>query len=203
MTHGPAPKGSRREGEQCVGRRRPACTIGGWPLWRRALGTSSISTRRLALTVMIYFVAGSQFHSPAVTSDALSGLSGIGELTADGDAAPDARRARRSRFSTLFKSGTSNYPVYLLSGIVFFNFFHEALSIGMASITGHAPLIKKVYMPKYIYPFSKLLSSLINFILSFIPLLLVMLATGTPVRASMLLLVFDAACLLGFVRWKR
>lgn len=86
---------------------------------------------------------------------------------------------------------------------MFFNFFHEALSIGMASITGHAPLIKKVYMPKYIYPFSKLLSSLINFILSFIPLLLVMLATGTPVRASMLLLVFDAACLLGFVRWKR
>ena len=102
-------------------------------------------------------------------------------------------------FSTLFKSGTPNYPVYLLSGIVFFNFFNEAISMGMTSITGNAALIKKVYMPKYIYPFSKLLSSLINFTLSFIPLLLVMLATGTPVRASLLLLVFDIACLLGFV----
>lgn len=102
-------------------------------------------------------------------------------------------------FSTLFKSGTPNYPVYLLSGIVFFNFFNEAISMGMTSITGNAALIKKVYMPKYIYPFSKLLSSLINFGLAFIPLLLVMLATGTPVRASLLLLVFDIACLLGFV----
>lgn len=102
-------------------------------------------------------------------------------------------------FSTLFRSDTPNYPVYLLSGIVFFNFFSEAVSMGMTSITGNASLIKKVYMPKYIYPFSRLFSSLINFGLALIPLLLVMVVTGTALRPSLLLLVFDILCLMGFV----
>lgn len=102
-------------------------------------------------------------------------------------------------FSTLFKSDVPNYPVYLLSGIVFFNFFSEAVSMGMTSITGNASLIKKVYMPKYIYPASRILSSLVNFALAILPLFLVMLFTGTPFRPSLLLLVFDILCLLGFV----
>lgn len=102
-------------------------------------------------------------------------------------------------FSTLFKNDTPNYPVYLLTGIVFFNFFNEAVSTGMTAITSNASLIKKVYMPKYIYPVSKILSSMINFALALIPLLLVMIATGTPLRLSLLLLIFDILCLMGFV----
>lgn len=102
-------------------------------------------------------------------------------------------------FSTLFKSDIPNYPVYLLSGIVFFNFFSEAVSMCMSSITGNASLIKKVYMPKYIYPVSRILSSLVNFALAILPLFLVMIFTGTPFRPSLLLLVFDILCMLGFV----
>ena len=94
-------------------------------------------------------------------------------------------------FSTLFKSDIPNYPVYLLTGIVFFNFFSEAVSMGMTSITGNASLIKKVYMPKYIYPVARILSSLVNFALAILPLFLVMLFTGTAFRPSLLLLVFD------------
>ena len=102
-------------------------------------------------------------------------------------------------FSTLFKSDIPNYPVYLLSGIVFFNFFNEAVSMGMTSITGNASLIKKVYMPKYIYPVSRILSSMVNFALAIIPLLLVMVITGTAFTPALLLLLFDMLCLLGFV----
>lgn len=102
-------------------------------------------------------------------------------------------------FSTLFQSDIPNYPVYLLSGIVFFNFFNEAVSMGMTSITGNASLIKKVYMPKYIYPVSRILSSLVNFALAIIPLFLVMLITGTAFTPALLLLLFDMLCLLGFV----
>lgn len=102
-------------------------------------------------------------------------------------------------FSTLFKSDIPNYPVYLLSGIVFFNFFSEAVSMGMTSITGNASLIKKVYMPKYIYPVSRILSSLVNFVLAIIPLFLVMLITQTVFTPALLLLIFDMLCLLGFV----
>jgi len=102
-------------------------------------------------------------------------------------------------FSALFKSDIPNYPVYLLSGLVFFNFFNEAVSMGMTSITGNAALIKKVYMPKYIYPLSRVMSSLVNFALALLPLFLVMLFTGTVFTPAMLLLVYDILCLVGFV----
>ena len=101
-------------------------------------------------------------------------------------------------FSTLFQSSIENYRIFLLTGIVFFNFFNEATGMCMTSITGNASLIKKVYMPKYIYPLSRIVSSLINFSLALIPLFLVMLLTGTPFRPSLLLLIFCILCQLGF-----
>ncbi|MBO4324731.1 MAG: ABC transporter permease [Lachnospiraceae bacterium] len=101
-------------------------------------------------------------------------------------------------FSTLFNSDIEKFPVYLLIGIVFFNYFNEAVSMGMTSITGNASLIKKVYVPKYIYPVSRVISSLINFLLALIPLFLVMIITGTGFRPSLLLLVFDIICLTAF-----
>ena len=102
-------------------------------------------------------------------------------------------------FSTLFKNNITNYPVYLLTGIVFYNFFNEAVTLGMTSITTNAALIKKVYMPKYIYPISRVTSSMINFLLALVPLLMVMLITGTGLHFSLLLLVFDVICLLVFI----
>ena len=102
-------------------------------------------------------------------------------------------------FSTLFKSNIPNYPVYLLTGIVFFTFFNECLSLGMTSITSNASLIKKVYMPKYIYPVSRILSSLVNFAFALMPLFLVIILTGTKVTPAIFLLLFDILCLLGFV----
>ena len=102
-------------------------------------------------------------------------------------------------FSTLFKSDIRNYPVYLLTGIVFFNFFSEAVSMGMTSILGNASLIKKVYVPKYIYPVSRVASSTINFFLAFIPLTLVIILTGTGLHASFFLILFDVLCFLGFI----
>ena len=102
-------------------------------------------------------------------------------------------------FSTLFRSDVPNYPVYLLVGIVLFNFFSESISSGMVSITSNASLIKKVYMPRYIYPVSKICSSLINFVLSFIPIFLVMILTGTRFSWSMLLLLYCIGCMVLFI----
>lgn len=101
-------------------------------------------------------------------------------------------------FSMVFKSDTPNYPVYLLSGTVFFSFFSEAVSQGLMSIAGNAALINKVYMPKFVYPVSKVISSLVNFVLAFMPIFLVMFFTGTPVRPAMLLILFDVLCLVVF-----
>lgn len=101
-------------------------------------------------------------------------------------------------FSTLFKSDIPNFRLYLLSGIVCFNFFSEATTMGLQSIVGNAALITKVYVPKYIYPVSRVFSSTINLLLSLIPLLAVMLLTGTPVRPAILLLPFGLICLVAF-----
>lgn len=101
-------------------------------------------------------------------------------------------------FSTLFKSDIPNFPLYLLSGIVCFNFFSEATTMGLQSIVGNAALITKVYVPKYIYPVSRVFSSAINLLLSLIPLLAVMLLTETPIRPAILLLPFGLICLVGF-----
>lgn len=101
-------------------------------------------------------------------------------------------------FSTLFRGDIPNYPLYLLSGIVCFNFFSEASNMALQSITGNASLITKVYVPKYIYPLSRVLSSTINLLMALIPLLMVMLLTRTPVRPAILLLPIGLVCLVGF-----
>lgn len=101
-------------------------------------------------------------------------------------------------FSTIFKSNIQNFAVYLLIGIVFFNFFAEATGAGITSIVGNTSLITKVYIPKYIFPVSKVLSSTINFLLSLIPLILAILITRTPIRPALLLLPFPVLCTIVF-----
>ena len=101
-------------------------------------------------------------------------------------------------FSTLFRSDIPNFALYLLTGIVCFNFFSEAVSMALTSIVGNAGLITKVYVPKYIYPLSRVLSSCVNLSLSLIPLLAVMLLTGVPIRPALLLLPFGLGCLFLF-----
>lgn len=97
-------------------------------------------------------------------------------------------------FSTVFKSNIPNFPVYLLTGIVMFNFFSEASSMCLESITCNASLITKVYVPKYIYPLSRVMSSLVNLVISLIPLLIVTLITGVHLNWSLLLLPIPILC---------
>lgn len=89
-------------------------------------------------------------------------------------------------FSTLFRFDVENYPVYLLSGQIVFSMFSEITNTCMGSVLGAASLMKKVSVPKYIFPLSKAISSLVNFTFSFLALLTVMIATGAPVHPQML-----------------
>lgn len=91
-------------------------------------------------------------------------------------------------FSTIFRTETENYIVYLLSGIVVWNAFVEAVNLGMESITGSASIINKVYVPRYIYPLSNVFSALINLLISLIPLVLICLITGLQITKAYLLL---------------
>lgn len=101
-------------------------------------------------------------------------------------------------FSTIFNSEIENFLVYLLSGIVFFNFFSEATNMGLMSIVGNSSLITKVYIPKYIFPVSRVMSSTINLIISMVPLLLVVIITRVQITSAFLLLPFSIICIVLF-----
>ncbi len=101
-------------------------------------------------------------------------------------------------FSTIFKSDIPNYPAYLLIGIVTFNFFTEASGMALSSIVGNAGLITKVYMPKFIYPLTRVMSSVVNLGISLIPLVLVSLVTGIQFKKSAILSLFFFCCVIIF-----
>lgn len=98
-------------------------------------------------------------------------------------------------FSTIFKSDIENFAVYLLSGIVCYNFFSEVTNMSLTSIVENSSLITKVYIPKCVYPISRALSSGINFLLSLIPLIAVLLFTRTPITYAVAVLPFAMVCL--------
>lgn len=98
-------------------------------------------------------------------------------------------------FSALFRFDIEYYPVYLLSGIVMFNFFSESTSLTMNSIISSAALIKKVYVPQYIYPLTRTISSVINLMISMIPLLAAVLISGIRPTASTLLIIIPILCI--------
>ena len=57
-------------------------------------------------------------------------------------------------FSNLFKFDIEYFPVYLLSGQLIFNFFSESTTNAMSAIIANGPLIKKIYVPKYLFVLS-------------------------------------------------
>lgn len=103
-------------------------------------------------------------------------------------------------FSNIFRisSPDVNYLAYLLSGLVMFNYFSEASNLAMSSVVGSFSLINKIYIPKYIFPLSKCLFVGINFLLTLIPLYIVLFATGTGVNIYHLFLPYAYICLFMF-----
>lgn len=93
-------------------------------------------------------------------------------------------------FSTVFRQDIDNFPVYLMCGQLIFNFFNEATNMAMGSITGNASLIKKVYLPKYLFPVSRVCSSLVNLLTSFIALVIVIVVTQTHISWTIVLTIF-------------
>ena len=81
-----------------------------------------------------------------------------------------------------------NYLVYLISGLVIFNYYSEATNLAMSSVVANFTLINKVYIPKYIFPLEKCIFTLINFALSLVPMYAIIILTGTPLSFYHLLL---------------
>ena len=90
-------------------------------------------------------------------------------------------------FSNLFKFDVEYFPVYLLSGQLIFNFFNEATTNAMGAIVANGPLIKKIYVPKYMFVLSRIFSSSINLLASFTAMIFVMHAMRVELHYTVLL----------------
>lgn len=73
-----------------------------------------------------------------------------------------------SVFSFIFRFNIEHFQVYLILGQITFSVFSEATQVSLTTVVGAGQMIKKVYLPKYIFPFSKVTFSFMNFLLSFV-----------------------------------
>ncbi len=86
-------------------------------------------------------------------------------------------------FGKLMKFGSvEHYAIYLLFGIVLWNFFLEATSQGMASIVARSDLLRKINFPKYIIVLSATISALINLALNLVIVAIFMIVNGVSLR---------------------
>jgi ABC-type polysaccharide/polyol phosphate export permease len=91
-------------------------------------------------------------------------------------------------FSHVMKS-IPNYHMYVLSGILVWNFCNTSIQSGAASILNHAHLIKKVRTETWIFPLVPIGTAVINFLLSLVPFFIVQLATGLAPQLNLLWLL--------------
>lgn len=102
-------------------------------------------------------------------------------------------------FSQLFKSNIDNFAIYYLSGYILYSFINDSTTAALFSVVYNASLMKKVYIPKYMFPVSKVFSSLVNLGFSFVAMLIVMIITRTPLKVTIVLLPFIVFYVLSFV----
>jgi ABC-type polysaccharide/polyol phosphate export permease len=100
-------------------------------------------------------------------------------------------------FSQIFRFDVPNYAAYVLSGLLVWNFFSQTTTASMVSLIWGGELFKRIYLPRAVFAVSSMGTGLVNMSLALVPMLFIMLITGTPIRISILFLpvpVFLLVC---------
>jgi ABC-2 type transport system permease protein len=71
-----------------------------------------------------------------------------------------------------------DFAIYVFTGLITWQLFTEIVTLGSASILTNAGLVKKVYLPREVFPLSVVGSSLVNFAMQFVVLLAACLLLG-------------------------
>ena len=91
-------------------------------------------------------------------------------------------------FEQMFSFTIENYPAYVITGQVCFNFLSESTNQAIYSITGNAALLKKTYVPKYVFTLSKITSSCVNLLFSLGALVIVFIVVKVKFSIYVLML---------------
>lgn len=90
-------------------------------------------------------------------------------------------------FSRVFNT-TENYAAYVLTGVICWTMFSQSTSMAMSSMVWGSQLFQQIYLPRTAFVVSTILSSMVNFVLSLVPLTLIFIITRVPLHPSALLL---------------
>lgn len=101
-------------------------------------------------------------------------------------------------FSTLMRVPVHDYPIFLISTLLPWTFFSQSLAYSAESIVSNGELLKKVYVAKSVFPIAAVVSNLINFALSMIPLILLLVVFRFPFYRTWLYLVIPLLSLILF-----
>jgi len=93
-------------------------------------------------------------------------------------------------FSQLFKFSVENYPVYVLSGLVMWNFFSSSTNSAMGEMLWSGGLLGKIYVPKTLFSVSAVGTGLVNLLLALIPLFAITLFLGVKLTSAVVVLPF-------------
>ena len=99
-------------------------------------------------------------------------------------------------FGTLFHKKMEYIPVYILSARLLYTFYANSTKAATKSIRRNAAMIKKVYVPKYIYPLASILANYIMFLISLVVLVLAMIFCRVPVSIHMFAAIIPLALIL-------
>jgi len=92
-------------------------------------------------------------------------------------------------FSNLFAKNVVNFPIFLLIGNLLFTFMSGAVSRSLNSVLGNASLLKKIYIPKYIFTFAVVTSEFVTFLFSLVALIILILATKTSITIRFIFII--------------
>ncbi len=93
----------------------------------------------------------------------------------------------------MFKSSIDYFPFYLIIGNTLYSFFNESTNMAMHSIVRNGALIKKVYIPKFIFPIASIMSSFVTMSFSLVAVLIVKIVMRVPFHIEELLLPIPLA----------
>ena len=100
-------------------------------------------------------------------------------------------------FTQFFGRNKVHYPIYVFAGNIIYNYFYEASSQGMQSLTSNAHIFTKVNVPKYLFTLSKNVQALINFGLTVLVFFVFCLFDHIVFTLKFFLLIYPV-CLLVF-----
>lgn len=90
-------------------------------------------------------------------------------------------------FSEIMRIQVEHYSVFLFVALLPWQYFSQTIEGSLDSVRGNINIIDHVPIPKYIFALSVAFSSLANFLLALIPLLLLMVVMGRPITFNILL----------------